>query len=329
LEGLLKPYQVQVHSCLSGIKAIEAIKAAPYDLIFMDHLMPEMDGIVAAQKIRELAKENYGLNSLPIIALSANALIGAGEMFIKNGMDDFLSKPIDTMRLDSILLKWIPADKWKEFVEKETDNNSESKIKIAIDGINIDKALSFANGSKENYIKTLSVFHRDGLLKIDEIQKTLEAKNLQLYIIYVHALKSASANIGADNVSEIAKRLEEAGKQGDVSFIEVHNAFLISEFNALLINIGDALSDIKKDAQDITGDLDALKPELYSLQTALDKFDYTNIEKGIDILHKYANDAVVGKKIEELLRYILTGNDDKAIVLIESIIITINRRNPS
>ena len=323
LEGLLKPYQVQVHSCLRGIDAIEAIKESPYDLVFMDHLMPEMDGIVTAQKIRELASENPDLIGLPIIALSANALIGASEMFVKNGMDDFLSKPINTIKLDSLLEKWIPADKWKELIESEADNNSEPEINIAIDGIDIDKGLSFASGSKENYIKTLSVFHRDGLLEIDEIQKALETKNFQLYIIYVHALKSASANIGADNVSEMAKRLEEAGKQGDVAFIEAHSAQFISEFNTLLINIGDALSEINKDAQDISIDLDALKPELCGLKTALDEFDYTNIERGIDLLHKYTNDAVIGKKIEELLRYILTGNDDKAIELIEALIITI------
>ncbi|MCL2664908.1 MAG: ATP-binding protein, partial [Defluviitaleaceae bacterium] len=321
LEGLLKPYQVQVHSCLSGIEAIRAIKTNEYDLVFMDHLMPEMDGIAAAKKIRELAGKNPGLNDLPVIALSANALIGAGEMFLKNGMNDFLSKPIDTVKLDSILTKWIPAEKWSEPAKGEADIDNEFDINIAVEGINIGKALSFASGSKENFIKTLSVFYRDGLIKIDEIQKTLETKNLQLYIIYVHALKSASANIGADSLSEIATRLEEAGKQGDVSFIQVHNALLISEFNTLLVNIGEALSNINKEAQDVFIDLSLLKPELCDLKTAIDKFDYENIEKGIEVLHKYTNEAAVGKKIEELLHFILTGNDDKAIELIESLII--------
>ncbi|GBU23492.1 sensor kinase [Fibrobacteria bacterium R8-3-H12] len=104
-EGLMRPYKMQIDTCLSGIEAIEKIKADNYDLVFMDHMMPEMDGIEATKIIRETHA------NLPIVALTANAVSGTREMFLSNGFNDFLSKPIDIVKLNSILEKWIPKEK--------------------------------------------------------------------------------------------------------------------------------------------------------------------------------------------------------------------------
>ncbi|MDR2594483.1 MAG: response regulator [Fibromonadaceae bacterium] len=104
-KGLMLPYKMQVDLCLSGIEAIERVKANDYDLVFMDHMMPEMNGIEATKRIRKM----YA--NLPIIALTVNAVSGAKEMFLSNGFSDFLSKPIDIIKLNSILEKWLPEDK--------------------------------------------------------------------------------------------------------------------------------------------------------------------------------------------------------------------------
>ena len=127
-QGLLQPYKMRVDICKSGIMAIEAVQANRYDLIFMDHLMPEMDGIETAGQIRELGTsgtpdmpdfpggdEYPYYTNVPIIALTANAISGTREMFLENGFNDFLSKPIDTIQLNSILEKWIPKEKRKNF----------------------------------------------------------------------------------------------------------------------------------------------------------------------------------------------------------------------
>jgi len=116
-EGLLKLYQIQIHTCISGEEAIEAVQREEYDLVFMDHMMPGMDGMEATAAIRSL--EGEGFQKLPIVALTANAISGMEEMFLENGFNDYLSKPIDIQKLNVILEKWIPAEK-----QKTPDENS-------------------------------------------------------------------------------------------------------------------------------------------------------------------------------------------------------------
>jgi len=110
-EGLMLPYKMQMDLCMSGAAAIEAVKKHPYDLVLMDHMMPQMDGIEATKLIREMGSENPSYAELPIIALTANAISGIKEMFLANGFNDFLSKPIDTVKLNIVLARWIPKEK--------------------------------------------------------------------------------------------------------------------------------------------------------------------------------------------------------------------------
>jgi CheY-like chemotaxis protein len=113
-QGLLLPYKMQVDLCKSGRMAIEAIKANKYDLIFMDHKMPEMDGIEATAIIRALGKEEPYYRDLPIIVLTANAISGTRELFLENGFNDYVSKPIDTVKLSVVLERWLPKEKQKK-----------------------------------------------------------------------------------------------------------------------------------------------------------------------------------------------------------------------
>jgi CheY-like chemotaxis protein len=110
-KGLLAPYETQITLCKSGMMALNAIKNNRYDVIFMDHRMPGMDGIETTQRIRALGDEDPYYKNVPIIALTADAVSGTKEMFLENGLNDFLSKPIDTIKLNSILEKWIPREK--------------------------------------------------------------------------------------------------------------------------------------------------------------------------------------------------------------------------
>ncbi|MDR0303810.1 MAG: response regulator [Chitinispirillales bacterium] len=110
-EGLMLPYKMQIDSCFNGFEAIEAVRTNHYDLVLMDHMMPEMDGVEATKRIRRFGSENPYYTNLPIIALTANAVCGAKEMFLSNGFSDFLSKPINTTELNAILEKWLPKEK--------------------------------------------------------------------------------------------------------------------------------------------------------------------------------------------------------------------------
>ena len=110
-QGLLAPYNMRVDLCDNGMSAIEAVRTTRYDLVFMDHKMPGMDGVEATRRIRDMAENDLYYKNIPIIALTANAVSGVMDMFLDNGFNDFLSKPIDTLKLDIILEKWLPKNK--------------------------------------------------------------------------------------------------------------------------------------------------------------------------------------------------------------------------
>jgi len=311
-QGLLLPYKMQVDSCLSGAESIELVKNNEYDLVFMDHMMPEMDGVVATKHIRELKREL----ELPIIALTANAVTGVKEMFLSNGFNDFMSKPIDTKKLDAILEKWIPKEKWEK-ANEEVKSESSSKANIKIEGVDVEKGISMTGGAFENYIQTLAVFYKDGLEKIAEIKKCLETDNYPLYTTYVHALKSASASIGAYDLSEQAKELEVAGRQEDSQFIKLHNLRFLTSLEALLTHIDTAIAGLKN--AELPLDFETLKCELCKLKEAFDVFDFGTINEIAENLQKFAQVP----EVESILQNIVVGKYEEAIMTIDALLMEV------
>ena len=137
VEGLLEPYRVTVDACLSGAEAVELIKQRSYDVVFMDHMMPEMDGVITTALIRAMQGGRY--KNMPIIAFTANTVAGVREMLLERGLTDFLTKPIDISKLDEILSRWIPAEKQnretetgKELILLVDDNPADLRLGINI-----------------------------------------------------------------------------------------------------------------------------------------------------------------------------------------------------
>jgi len=327
-EGLMLPYKMQIDLCLSGSAAIDAVRENHYDLVFMDHMMPEMDGIEATKFIREIGNGDPHYTNLPIIALTANAVSGTREMFLSNGFNDFLSKPIDMVKLNTILAKWLP----KEKQEKQEKLNEEIKIantdavnsevaRIKIDGIDIKKGISMTGGTFKGYLQTLAVFHKDGIQKIEEIKKSLETDNYLLYATYVHALKSALANIGASELSENAKALEFAGKEKDVTFIGSNNAQFLMNLEKLLDNLRNVLSSDGNDGHKASVDFESLGSELNRLKEALESLDSAAIDHIVNSLRDFLQiggiDSGVGSSIENILQNVLIGGYDEAISKID------------
>ena len=246
VEGLLLPYKLQVKLCKSGMEAIEEIKTARYDLVLMDNMMPEMDGTEAMLNIRAMGDEDPYYKNVPIVALTADAIIGTKERLIKSGFDDFLTKPIDTTQLNAAIERWIPKEKQTASKPKDgadaAPEVNENKNELTIDGLNIKKAITIVSGSKEKFLKMLTIFCKDGTDKMREIKICLENGNMPLYTIHVHALKSASAFIGAEALSKAAASLEDAGKKSDMEFIHANNDAFITDLEALLVKINATLS---------------------------------------------------------------------------------------
>jgi signal transduction histidine kinase/CheY-like chemotaxis protein/HPt (histidine-containing phosphotransfer) domain-containing protein len=319
-EGLLLPYKLSIDVCKNGAEAINAVKNKFYDLIFMDHMMPGMDGIEAAKRIRELDGEN---GAVPIIALTANAVSGMREMFLKNGFDDFLSKPIDILRLNTVLEKWLPKEKQKKLAKEETAiNYNGGGINISIEGVNIKKGVSTTGGSAERYLQTLEVFGKDGRAKFDEIKNALEKNDLRLYATYVHALKSAAANIGADALSNTAKELETAGKAENRAFIDAHNDKFLSTLKLLLSNIDNCLKTVnaKTNAQGDSIDIEAMKSELTKLKLSIDNMNISAINESVKKLKQFTNNAEAGQVIDNILQNTLIGEYDDAVSLIDGLL---------
>jgi len=325
-EGLLLPYKMQVNLCNSGLAALEALKSTRYDLVFMDHKMPVMDGIEATAHIREMGGRDPYFNTVPVIALTANAVSGTKEMFLENGFNDFLSKPIDTVMLNAILEKWIPKEKQritttesgKTTAHKEPETNSG----IVIEGIDVPRGIVLSGGTVEQYLDTLALFYKDGLEKIKELNKCLETNDLALYTIYVHAMKSASANIGARPLSEAARVLEEAADNEDSDFVEKNNTGFLADLQSLLDRINEVLSSFKKDSggKKQESNAEATKADLDSLKTAINDLDAGSINDIIERLKQSTQGDAMEDVITDISDNVLIAEYDKALELINGLL---------
>jgi len=273
-EGLLAPYRSTVDTSLTGLQSLEMVKQNKYDIVFMDHMMPGMDGIETTAAIRAWEKEQHKKERIPIIALTANAVVGMREMFLENGFDDFISKPIDISKLDEMLDRWIPKEKRDsqksaessgaddnlkqgESSDKSGNNKEESpKVyaasvkKIEIPGVDTAKGIAMTGGTLDIYKQVLSMLCKD----IDErmlfFQKEVTTDTLPDFVTHVHSLKSASASIGAAEISALAAGLEAIGKAGDAAFIRESLSDFTKKLEELKKNIFTALTHISENYED-------------------------------------------------------------------------------
>ena len=262
--GLLDPYGLRIDCVTSGQEAIELIRAENprYDMVFMDHMMPGMDGVQAVNIIRHEIDSEYS-RQVPIIALTANAVVGMREMFIEKGFNDFLSKPIDISKLDEALDRWMPEDARESAASSGVNENRQRGGSprndysyniggpalaglagvgtMTIPGVNVQKGIALTGGTLAAYQQVLSLFCRDTEDRLSLLQKTPEADALLAFVTHVHALKSASASIGAAEISALAAELEKAGNDGDAAFIGKYLPAFARQLRELTENIRAAL----------------------------------------------------------------------------------------
>ena len=237
VESLLQIFELNVTTVSSGYDCIRLLETGhSYDIIFMDHMMPYLDGVETTRIIRD--KERVSGEHQVVIALSANAVNGAGKYFREQGMDDFISKPVNLKRLEALLREWIPEEKQRE-TEKKTAESTE--IKTASEMLNMKKGMESVGNRKEVYLSVLEVAVREGKEKLPMIEKYQKEQDYQNYIIEVHALKSSMAGIGAYGLSTMAKEHEYAGKSQNYVFIENHVQELLKAYREVLEEIKEIL----------------------------------------------------------------------------------------
>lgn len=245
VKGLLKPYMYQVDDVLSGFAALDALKEKDYDIIFMDHMMPEMDGVETTNRIRESG------NRTTIIALTANTHEGAEAMFLANDFQDVMFKPIEKNRLREVLEEWTPQEK-KLFGDEKTDAppppEEEEPGVVPIPytkNINFDEGLAKSPLGIDDYISILDLYFEDGKTKRDYIRDLAKRKDYKNYTIEVHGLKSASYNIAANGLGDMAKEHEMAGREERFDFIEDNLGELLELYDKVLSEIKSILDAVK------------------------------------------------------------------------------------
>ncbi|MDR2527605.1 MAG: response regulator [Synergistaceae bacterium] len=326
IEGLLAPYKMDLRTCESGAEAVELARKGRFDLVFMDHMMPGMDGIEAVRAIRAM-----GDDQPLIVALTANAVPGMREVFLENGFDDFLSKPIEISKLRELLEKWVPTER-RAPVKKKSDlmykvGKVNGKITITleskereksgtgeapeIEGIDAAKGLALCGGSPTAYRKVLELYHRDAEARMECLSLSYAESDLKNFTIHAHGMKSSSANIGAARLSAMAASLEEAGKGGDMGYIRASVGAFQKALSEMSGRIRAALSKENKKRREAVGPV-ALASRLKALKEALEARDVGTVDNLLTQLSEMSLEPQTADVLTEISDLVLSAEFEKA-----------------
>lgn len=233
--GLLKLYGIDAELAESGEECLNAVKKQTYDIIFMDQMMPGMDGVETLSRLREIKKGN---KSTPVIALTANALVGVKEEMLEEGFDDFLGKPMDLTELENVLIRFLKelqeempeAGREETGFAAETAGRYESLIRK---GIDVQAGIELCGG-EESYLEVLKAFVTNAPVQQRSLSQSLKLGDYRRYTVSAHALKSAAASIGALKLSEISRMHEEAGNKENIAYINEDFVNLIEEYGEIV-----------------------------------------------------------------------------------------------
>ena len=243
--ALLEQLQMEIHTAQSGQEAIRKIKQNHYNLVLMDHMMPEMDGIKTTEKVRDLAVETQDpyYAELPILALTANAMVGMKESFLQAGMQDFISKPIEINTLNAAIKKWLPKDlvqkvseqQLQKLAEHEVENqeNPWEQVPACVD---VATARQFCP-SYELFEKNIKNYKNSYTATRDKLRAFKDQQDVENYTITVHGLKSTSRMIGLVQISEFAREQEEKCQNGQEALVWEETESLLEKYGACVENI--------------------------------------------------------------------------------------------
>ncbi len=227
--GLLKNTWLHIDTAASGAQCLEKITKKHYDIIFLDHLMPEMDGIETLQAMKEVPENKN--QTTPVIVLTANAIMGAKEEYLNAGFIDYLSKPMRGEDLENMILKYLPNELILEPEDESHKEDNISQTKTFLEQLSsfldTKTGLNFCMNDEDFYKEVLNTYLDKNQLTV--LQTSYDEKDLKTYQIQVHSVKSTSLSIGATKLSNDAKQLEMAAKENDFAYIEKnHEPFMIS-----------------------------------------------------------------------------------------------------
>jgi signal transduction histidine kinase/FixJ family two-component response regulator/HPt (histidine-containing phosphotransfer) domain-containing protein len=307
--GLLSPYGLQIDVVDSGVQAVEKIKDGNvYDVIFMDHMMPVMDGIETTRIIRGTGYDR------PIVALTANALVGQAEMFMQNGFDAFIPKPIDSRRLNTVLHEFIRDKKPPEIVEAARQERLKKDVK--------GKGTAEKKTKRPELEKYFLIDAVNAVKKLEEIYAKTNApvgKDIESYKITVHGMKSALANIGETELCETARRLEQAAIEKNLAAMSQETPAFTDALKSLIKKLSPA-----KDTNDthITEeDAAYLREKLLEIKTACQTIDKKTAKAAVKDLKQKEWPRGINDVLDEISVHLLHSDFEKAQVLAENTVV--------
>ncbi|MDE7211747.1 MAG: response regulator, partial [Lachnospiraceae bacterium] len=319
--GLLQPLQMQIETAESGKHAIEKIEKNRFDLIFMDHMMPVMDGVEATQRLRAMQEEYF--KTVPIIALTANAVVGARETFKQAGMNDFVAKPIEMKEICAKLKMWLPKEKIKKQKKKGAQADAapspqkEAEPLPQIEGLDVIEGIK-NSGTKELFISLLGDFYKLIDIKATKIEKCLSDGMIRDFTIEVHALKNTARMIGAMELSGMFLELEQLGNQEDVAAIteKTPKALkLYRSYKPILKPYGQAQESGKREApkEELIGILEKIRG-------AMEGFDLDGADAALKELEECRMPEACTTQMEQLRAYVADVAMEEVMELADAMI---------
>ena len=329
VKGLLKQTKIQVDTAISGYDALECLKKEHYDIVFLDHRMPGMDGIETFENMLRL--EGNKSKGVPVIALTANAISGAKEMYLSKGFMDYMTKPIEGKNLEEMILKYLPKDLIEDVEiavedgimtldengEIEANKAKAEKEKFAaIKGINIDDALKYTGGA-EVLEATLKEFYKNIDKNSDRIQEFVVEEDWRNYTILVHALKSSARLIGADKLSDDAKYLEKCGDDENVSEIIKKTPPLLELYRSYKENLAPLCAESQDDSGKQEMPLEQYSEAIKNIKECIEAFDFDTADQIVAMVKDYRIPAEKSEHFERLSAAISEVDRDKILKIIE------------
>jgi len=317
IKALLEPFHMRIDTAVNGKEALDMVKNHTYDLVFMDHMMPVMDGIEATNEIRKLEGEYY--SALPIIALTANVTEEARELFLKEQMNDFVAKPIRMAELKKCILRWLHKDLIEvqmEDVDKPDDEKIKDNFEMlpVIEGLDVEEGIRNC-GSKKLFLELIQDFY----ILIDSkslvIEKFLKEGKIHEYTIEVHALKNVARMVGAMELSKLAYELEKLGNANEKEEIELKTPELLQQYRGYKLVLEKHCKTESKNAKKVS--YLQMKSTLMHIHDAMDKFDLDEADKAMAELENYEFSEDMKKMLEELRVYLADVAIEDVIKLTE------------
>ncbi len=321
-------YGLTVDTAICGKDAVELCRTNHYDIVFLDHMMPEMDGVKTMKQIRKLAPHYAAGGSTKIIVLTANAVSGARNLLMSEGFDEYLGKPINYKQLERLFVRFLPPECISYEVKDTAVDSAEPSsnedilyLQETLPNVDIAQGMDNCGGQLKDYLSVLEIAWRYGSKQLAELKELYQNTDIENYTIKVHSLKSMAKNLGANAISEMARLQEEAGKAGNWAFIQENTEELQVKQNELLGKIENVLLHFEQ-IQPQTELPEEVFPEeqvrlvLMNILHCVDNFDFTKVFDILDEMKK----CRLSEKFQDVFTQIGELMDDLAVDEIKQII---------